>query len=163
MTGLAEQASGGSAACYAWIMADRRDDLPVLTIDGACFSDFDGFTREFSRLLPDHTWRGNLDAFNDILAGGFGTPDNGWVLRWLNSGLSRSALGYEATLRKREQLLLTCHPSNRSTVQAEIVKAEIVKAKRAEGPTLFDEVVGIIRDHGPDGDRTGDGIHLELL
>jgi len=56
-------------------------DHPVLVIDGACFSDFDGFTREFTRLLGDHTWRGNLDALNDILRGGFGTPDNGWVLR----------------------------------------------------------------------------------
>ncbi|MEU3626203.1 barstar family protein [Amycolatopsis coloradensis] len=93
--------------------SDLCQRLPVLTIDGARFSDFDGFTREFSRLLRDHTWRENLDAFNDILGGGFGTPDDGWVLRWLNSGLSRSALDYEATLRQREQLLLTCHPSNR--------------------------------------------------
>ncbi|WP_410636636.1 barnase inhibitor [Amycolatopsis sp. cmx-4-83] len=116
-------------------MADRRDDLPVLTIDGARFSDFDGFTREFSRLLGDYRWRGSLDAFNDILGGGFGTPDHGWVLRWLNSGLSRSALGYEATVRRREQLLLTCHPS----------------------------IVGIIREHEPDGDGTGHGIRLELL
>ncbi|WP_326955423.1 hypothetical protein [Amycolatopsis sp. NBC_01286] len=147
-----------ATACHAWIMAGHRDDLPVLTIDGACFLDFDGFTREFSRLLRGYTWRGNLDAFDDILGGGFGTPDNGWVLRWLNSGTSRSALGYEATVRRREQLLLTCHPSNRPTIQA-----EVVEAKRGEGPTLFDEIVGIIREHGPDGDGTGDGIRLELL
>jgi hypothetical protein len=139
-------------------VADHRNCRPVLTIDGARFSDFDGFTREFSRLLRDHTWRGNLDAFDDILGGGFGTPDNGWVLRWLNSELSRSALGYEATVRRRQQLLLTCHPSNRSAIQAEIVNAE-----RAEGPTLFDEIVGIICDHGPDGNGTGDSIRLELL
>ncbi len=151
-------ASGWSAACHARIMADRGDDLPVLTIDGARFSDFDGFTCEFSRLLRDHTWQGNLDAFDDILGGGFGTPDGGWILRWLNSRRSRSALGYQATVRRREQLLLTCHPSNRPTIHAEIVNAE-----RGEGPTLFDEIVGIIRDHGPDEDGTRDGIRLELL
>ncbi|NBH08595.1 barstar family protein [Amycolatopsis sp. SID8362] len=139
-------------------MADRRDDLPVLIIDGSCFADFDGFTREFSRLLLDYTWRGNLDAFDDILGGGFGTPDHGWVLRWLNSERSRSALGYEATIRWRQQLLLACRASNRPAIQA-----GVVRAKRGEGPTLFDEIVGIIRDHGPKGDETGNGIHLELL
>jgi hypothetical protein len=68
-------------------------DLPVLVIDGAHFSDFDGFAREFSRPLCNCTWRGNLDAFNDLLREGFGTPENGWVLRWLNSESSRAALG----------------------------------------------------------------------
>lgn len=139
-------------------MADRSDELPVLTIDGACFSDFDGFAREFSRLVDGYMWRGSLDAFNDILGGGFGTPDNGWVLRWLNSELSRSALGYEATARRLQQLLGTCHPSNRPAIQA-----QLLRAKRGEGATLFDEIVEIIRDHGPDSGETEDGIHLELL
>jgi RNAse (barnase) inhibitor barstar len=97
-------------------------DLPVLVIDGARFADLDGFAREFSRLLRDYTWRGNLDAFNDILRGGFGTPENGWVLRWLNSERSRNALG----------------------------------------PTLFDQLVDIIRDHGPGGAQWRDGVVLEL-
>ena len=39
-----------------------------------------------------------LDAFNDILRGGFGTPENSWVLRRLDSESSRTALGYEATM-----------------------------------------------------------------
>jgi hypothetical protein len=55
-------------------MTNQNDDLPVLVIDGADFSDFDGFAREFSRLLCNYTWRGNLDAFNDILRGGSGRP-----------------------------------------------------------------------------------------
>jgi hypothetical protein len=39
-------------------MTEQCDGLPVLVIDGASFSDFEGFTREFSRLLTNHTWHG---------------------------------------------------------------------------------------------------------
>jgi hypothetical protein len=139
-------------------MTSPSEDLPVLIIDGAGFSDFDGFAREFTRLLSDYTWRGNLDAFNDILRGGFGTPASSWVLRWLNSGSSRTALGYEATIRRLEGLLLTCHPSNRPDFEA-----RIRRARHGEGPTLFDEIVEIIRKHGPGGDEPDDGVRLELL
>lgn len=139
-------------------MADDQNHLPILVIDGALFSDLDGFAREFSRLLCNHTWRGNLDAFNDLLRGGFGTPENGWVLRWRDSESSRAALGYEATIRRLEQLLLTCHPSNRLTIEA-----WISSARRGEGPTLFDEIVEIIRDHGPGGSESEDGVVLELV
>jgi hypothetical protein len=139
-------------------MADQSDDLPVLVIDGTRFSDFDGFTREFSRLLCNHTWRGNLDAFNDLLRGGFATPEGGWVLRWANSDLSRSALGYEATKRGLQGLLLTCHPANHSNIAAKISSAQ-----RREGPTLFDEIVEIIHEHGPGGNESEDGVRLELV
>jgi hypothetical protein len=133
-------------------------DLPVLVIDGAAFSDFEGFAREFTRLLDDYTWSGNLDAFNDILRGGFGTPEDGWVLTWLNSELSRAALGYEATARRLDGLLATCHPANRARIEAEIARAH-----SGQGPTRFDQIVGIIRDHGPGGTESEDGILLELV
>jgi hypothetical protein len=139
-------------------MTSQSADLPVLVIDGANFSDFDGFAREFSRLLRGYTWRGNLDAFNDLLRGGFGTPENGWVLRWLNSESSRAALGYGETTHRLEWLLLTCHPSQRS-----IIQARISSARRGDGPTLFDEIVGIIRVHGPGGNEPEDGVLLELI
>lgn len=142
---------------HTWIMAKQSYNLPVLLIDGAAFSDFEGFTREFSRLLANHEWRGHLDAFNDILRGGFGTPEDGWVLRWLNSDLSRAALGYEATVRWLESLLLTCHPSNRAQIRTKISSARV-----GEGPTLFDEIVRIIRIHGPGGGESEDGVVLEL-
>jgi RNAse (barnase) inhibitor barstar len=139
-------------------MTSKSDDLPVLVIDGANFSDFDAFAREFSRLLRNYTWRGNLDAFNDLLRGGFGTPEHGWVLRWLNSESSRAALGYEETARRLDSLLLTCHPSQRPKIQA-----RINSARRGEGPTLFDEIVDIIRVHGPGGNESEDGVFLELI
>ncbi|MFC0432255.1 barnase inhibitor [Kutzneria buriramensis] len=79
-------------------------------------------------------------------------------MRWLNSESSRSALGYQAKTRWLETALLTCHPSNRPGIEA-----RIASARNGEGPTLFDDVVGIIRDHGPGGDEAEDGILLELL
>jgi hypothetical protein len=152
------RAAIGNSGAHTWIMTSHRDDLPILVIDGANLSDLDGFAREFSRLLPEYTWLGNLDAFNDLLRGGFATPETGWVFRWLNSESSRAALGYEETVRRLEQLMLTCHPSNRS-----ILQAEIASARRAEGSTLFDEIVEIIRDHGPGGNEADDGVLLELV
>ena len=42
----------------------------------------------------------NLDALADCLRGGFGTPDDGYVLRWLRSDDSRLALSYTETARQ---------------------------------------------------------------
>lgn len=39
-----------------------------------------------------------LDAFNDILRGGFGTPEGGFVLRWARSEISRKNLSYPETV-----------------------------------------------------------------
>jgi hypothetical protein len=75
------------------------------------------------------------------------------VLRWLNAESSRAALGYEATIRRLEGLRTTCHPSNRP-----MVEARISSARRGEGPTLFDEIVDVIRDHGPGGTESEDGV-----
>lgn len=132
------------------------DALPVLVLDGGSFSDFAGFAREFSRLLPHHTWNGNLDAFDDILWGGFGTPEDGWVLRWIDSASSRSALGYEATVLWLEELRRRCHTSHRADLAV-----RVSAARRGEGPTLFDEIVTIIRLHAP-GPERDDGVVLEL-
>jgi RNAse (barnase) inhibitor barstar len=68
--------------------------MATYEIDGANFSTIDGFYDEISRvLIPGATWGRNLDAFNDILWGGFGTPEEGFVLVWENHHLSRDRLG----------------------------------------------------------------------
>ncbi len=66
----------------------------IYEIDGGDFRDLQEFYDVISRvLIPGVDWGRNLNAFNDILRGGFGTPDVGFVLRWKNSSVSRKRLG----------------------------------------------------------------------
>lgn len=130
---------------------------PVFEIDGRNFANLEGFFREFRAKLGIEHPHTSLDAFNDVLRGGFGTPDGGFVLRWLNSNYSRHALGYPETLRYLEEKVRRCHRTN-----VPLVEAEIDAARRGEGKTLFDVVVDIISVHGTGGEEAKDGVELEL-
>lgn len=131
---------------------------PVLTIDGARFDDLPGFMQQVSNLLePGVKWGRNLDAFNDVLRGGFGTPEGGFILRWMNSERSRMALGFPETVKWLEYKVAHCHPSNVSDVEA-----DLRAAREGRGQTLFDILVEIIRSHGPGGDEGEDAVHLDL-
>lgn len=127
-------------------------------IDGKHFATLAEFAAVFSKtVLGDYTWNGNLDAFNDILRGGFGTPDGGFTLVWQNSAKSRRDLGHPETARWYETNIRTCHPTNTERVQQ-----ELEAARRAEGETIFDWLVEIIRTHGPGGNEAEDGVELRL-
>lgn len=116
------------------------DQKKIFEIDGNRFSTLVEFWDEIDReLLQGVNWGRNLDAFNDILCGGFGTPEEGFILYWKNSDISRLRLGYEQTIRFRERSLDCCHPSNR-----EKIEKEIDEARRFQGQTLFDILVEII-------------------
>ena len=116
-------------------------------IDGANFSTLEEFWEEIdNKLMLTEYWGKNLDAFNDVVRGGFGTPDEGFVLIWKNSDLSREKLGYSETLRQLQIRLLECHPVNR-----EVVKMEIEQAKRNEGKTVFDWLLRCIEFGSPKG------------
>ena len=99
------------------------DELPILIVDGARFDDLSGFAHEFSALLDHYTWTDSLDAFNDILRGGFGTPEIGFLLRWLDSDRSRAALGWDATIEWLTRTLQRCHPSNRNHFSEQLAQA----------------------------------------
>jgi RNAse (barnase) inhibitor barstar len=132
--------------------------MTTYEIDGNDFSTLEEFYDEVSRvLIPDAQWGRNLDAFNDILRGGFGTPESGFRLRWKNHAASRERLGYDETVRQLELRLQRCHPSNR-----EMVRAELERARSAQGPTVFDWLVEIIEIHGANGDEAEDNIDLVL-
>jgi len=67
---------------------------PTLSIDGARVATLDEFFDEVSRsLIPGARWGRNLNAFNDILYGGFGTPEYGFVLVWQNAVEGKERLG----------------------------------------------------------------------
>ena len=132
--------------------------LPVLEIDGARFDDLEGFWDEVSRqLIPGAEWGRNLDAFNDILRGGFGTPEDGFVLRWTNSQRSRLALCVEETVRWLERKVERCHPDNVPSV-----RCDLEAARAGHGPTLFDILVEIIQAHGPGGEEAEDCVEFRL-
>ena len=114
---------------------------PILEIDGRNFSTLEEFYEEVSReLIPGADWGHNLDAFVDILRGGFGTPPGGFTLVWRAANLSRERLGYPETVRQLELRLQRCHPLSR-----EHVESELADARRRDGPTVFDWLVDIIR------------------
>jgi len=127
-------------------------------IDGSRFSTLEEFYDEISRvLIPEAAWGRNLDAFNDILRGGFGTLDGGFVLRWRNSSVSRRRLSYPETIRQLESRLQRCHPSNR-----QFVSHDLEEAKAQKGPTVFDWLIEIINVHCADGEEAEDGVELVL-
>jgi RNAse (barnase) inhibitor barstar len=140
-------------------LAPEEEPTKVIVIDGALFDDLDGFYDEVSRrIIPGASWGRNLNAFNDILRGGFGTPEQTWILRWENAALSRERLGHDAMARQLRRLLSSCHPDNRQWLAADLHRAE-----NREGQTLFDTLIEIIRSHGPDGTEAGAHVYLELL
>lgn len=133
-----------------------------IVIDGARFSTPDEFYAEMERILtsgldwkPGHS----LDAFNDLLRGGFGVHECGQPLDivWVRSEKSRKDLGFAGTERYWAQVLERCHPSNR-----ERVLKRMEEARRGEGETFFDMIVDIILDSddsGHDCTLTLDGTH----
>jgi RNAse (barnase) inhibitor barstar len=130
----------------------------VYEIDGTRFSTLEGFFEEVSHvILAEADWGRNLDAFNDILRGGFGTPEEGFTIRWKNHALSQERLGYPETVRQLKLRLRRCHASNRAAVAADLAEAE-----REEGLTVFDWIVDIIRRHGASGEEADQSVSLVL-
>jgi RNAse (barnase) inhibitor barstar len=134
-------------------------DKPTYEIDGAQFSTLEGFYDEISRaVIPGSRWGRNLDAFNDILRGGFGTPEGGFLLRWTNSALSRERLGYAETVRQLKLQLEICHVANRASIQQ-----DLSDASKGHGPTVFDRLVDIFSAHMKGRREDSDGVELELV
>jgi hypothetical protein len=128
-------------------------------IDGRCFGTFEEFARHFGEnVLDGAAWGENLNALNDVLRGGFNTPDGGFRLTWENSDLSRQRLGHAETAR-----CLDCAARSASDPDTRRYLEDLAdSARRGEGSTVFDWIVQTIRNHGEGGDEADDGIELEL-
>lgn len=115
-------------------------------IDGNNFSDYEGFCDEFSRVIltNKYHWTGNLNAFNDILFGGFGDiqPGECYTIVWKNVKKSKVDLGYPETVCQLKITLKNCQPSNKDFIQEELKNAE-----HNIGPTIFDWLIEIIYDN----------------
>ena len=84
-------------------------------LDGNKFNDMEGFYNEIDKLLTkDLEWKTghNLDAFNDLLRGGFGVHEYGEpiIIKWINYEKSKKDLGKETILTILE-IILDCDNS----------------------------------------------------
>lgn len=115
-----------------------------IIMDGNQFSTLEEFYTEMDHLLTkDLGWKTghNLDAFNDLLRGGFGVHEYGEHLhiKWLHAAKSRRDFGYDATAAYYEKMLTTCHPVNRKSVEE-----KLAAAREHKGKTVMDMIVDII-------------------
>jgi RNAse (barnase) inhibitor barstar len=122
-----------------------------IIIDGQNFDDLAGFYDEVERVLTkDLSWHigRNLDAFNDVLRGGFGIHEYGEPIsiKWIHYAKSRRDFGYPATVQYYEEILKRCHTSNVDHLQK-----KLQNAKNQSGQTLLDRIVEIILDMDDSG------------
>ena len=130
----------------------------TVELNGEEFTTLEEFFDHFEfRALDGSFWGRNLDAFNDVLRGGFGTPVGGFRIIWRNHALSREHLGYAETARQLKLRLEQCHPMNTPYIQQLLHRAET-----RQGETVFDWLVTIIQVHGPGGQEQVDNVELVL-
>ena len=98
------------------------DMREVFTIDGRCFSNIAGFYDEVERVFTfglDRKIGRNLNAFNDILRGGFGRHAYGQPIhiRWLSYEKSVRNLGKETMDIIVKIILDTDHSGHNCTLE----------------------------------------------
>jgi RNAse (barnase) inhibitor barstar len=118
------------------------DMTVVYVINGEQVTTLEGFWQLIGEAVngPGGYFGRSLDALNDCLRGGFGTPDDDdFRFDWKHHDISRSNLGYSETIRQLEHRLARCHPANRPRVAQ-----DLADARAGKGPTVFDWLVEII-------------------
>lgn len=122
-------------------------DTKILVINGDNFSDPESFYDEIDKVLTkdlDRKTGHSLDAFYDLLRGGFGVfeYDEPIMLIWKNTSKSKIDLGPVTTKKYYEQRILGCHKSNIPSFQE-----KITELASGRGQTLFDILCEIIEEH----------------
>jgi hypothetical protein len=116
-------------------------------IKGGYISGISTFYQEINRVfMQDENWKigESLDAFNDLLYGGFGSIKNNesTTLVWKDMEVTRNALGYEATRKYYLNKLLPNSPFNK-----EHFRIKLDELESGKGKTYFDIILEIIAEH----------------
>lgn len=117
----------------------------VYEIDGSAINDLDDLYRLLGEAVNGQGGYlgANLDALNDCLGGGFGTPqDRNCMFLLHHSSHAISALGFDETIRQLERRLAQSHRANRQQISR-----ELELARHHEGPVAFDWIQATFREH----------------
>jgi len=119
----------------------------VFIIDGHHIQDIASFYAEINRVFMEgEDWKisNSLDAFNDLLHGGFGKlmeVDRPHFV-WMAAERSKKVLGYEATEQYYLEKLAYGPPYN--TV---LFEQKLTDLRRGSGQTYFEILIEIIAEH----------------
>ncbi|MCE7063116.1 barstar family protein [Dyadobacter sp. CY343] len=118
-----------------------------LVINGSLVEDIASFYDEINRVfMADENWKigPSLDAFDDLLYGGFGVIRNAERVEvvWQDIEKSRAALGYEAT---KAYFLEKLKPG--SQFNSVLFEAKLAALENGTGETYFDTILNIIAEH----------------
>lgn len=118
-----------------------------IEIQGKVINDIASFYEEINRVfMVGESWRigQSLDAFNDLLYGGYGALQDvqSVELIWHHMDHSRKALGYQTTRVYYLDKLRTGSPYNKKLFEEKLGALE-----RGAGETYFDSIMSILADH----------------
>ena len=118
-----------------------------IVIEGSQIHDIASFYEEINRVfMQNEDWKlgESLDAFSDLLYGGFGEIKGKEPLQfiWKDIDNSKGSLGVEATKAFYEEKL-----ANPSTYNVSWAKEKLEALENGKGQTYFDIIMEIIREH----------------
>lgn len=121
--------------------------MKTLTIRGRDIRDISSFYGEINRVfMADEDWKlgESLDAFNDLLFGGYGAIAvlEPVELVWEDIEASRVALGIETT---RAYLLAKQRQPERYSRGS--IQQQLDQLEKGDGSTYFNTILDIIQDH----------------
>lgn len=121
-------------------------DKQTIIINGDNFTDLESFYDEIDRVLTkDLDWDTghNLDAFNDLLRGGFGIYEYEEPIKliWKNISKSNTDLGLEATKKWYERKITENKIENQ-----QFFTDKLKELTDKNGQTLFDIIIEIISE-----------------
>ena len=128
------------------VMELKRPTCKIFVLDGAQFNDIEGFYEfAYATLTKDLDWSPahNLDAFNDILYGGFGAfePKEQIIVRWINFEKSALDLGLQPSIKYYLQ-----RAENLTGNRAAYFRKKAEDLKSDKGETLLTSICQIIEE-----------------
>lgn len=125
----------------------RRTMVKQIQIEGNAINDIASFYAEINRVfMAAESWMigQSLDAFNDLLYGGYGALQGaqGAELIWRNMDHSRQALGYQTTRAYYLDKLKPGSPYNKK-----LFAEKLAALDSGTGETYFEIILSILADH----------------
>ena len=121
--------------------------IKTIIIDGNKIHDIPSFYKEINRVfMADIDWKlgQSLDAFNDMLYGGYGAIEGGEKIRLVWAGFEKNQkdLGLELTKTYYQEKLKSPEKFNSDFVQQKLAELE-----DGTGKTYFEIILEIIGEH----------------